>query len=126
MSAYLQLKLWPDVAAVLETLLKRGLRLALLSNMTTAMMQACVKGSNLEALFEFQLSTDRVKAFKPDSAAYSMATEALPFREASDSLRGIRRLGRRRREGIRLPNLWVNRLDVPPRRTRSICRWNRS
>jgi 2-haloacid dehalogenase len=100
MSAYLQLKPWPDVAAVLETLQKRGLRLALLSNMTTAMMQTCVKGSNLEGLFEFQLSTDRVKTFKPDPAAYSMATEAFD-------------LGKHQ-IAFGYPTYWVNRLNVSP------------
>jgi 2-haloacid dehalogenase len=68
MSAYLKLKPWPDVTAMLEALHRRGLRLALLANLAPAMLQACVKTSGLEAAFEFQLSTDRVKAFKPDPA----------------------------------------------------------
>jgi 2-haloacid dehalogenase len=114
MSAYLQLKLWPDVAAVLETLQNRGLRLALLSNMTTAMMQACVKGSNLEVLFEFQLSTDRVKAFKPDSAAYSMATEAFHLGKHQIAFVAFGGWDVAGAKAFGYPTYWVNRLDVPP------------
>jgi len=76
MSAYLRMKPWSDAVAVLETLRKRGLRLALLANLTPAMMRSCVTGSGLETVFEFELSTDNVKAFKPDPAAYAMGTEA--------------------------------------------------
>ena len=53
MSAYLQMKPWSDVAAVLETLRKRGLRLALLANLTPPMMRSCVTASGLQGMFEF-------------------------------------------------------------------------
>ena len=76
MSAYLRMKPWSDVAAVLETLRKRGLRLALLANLTPPMMRSCVTASGLQGMFEFELSTDNVRAFKPDPAAYAMGLEA--------------------------------------------------
>jgi 2-haloacid dehalogenase len=76
MSAYLRMKPWSDVVAALETLRKRGLRLALLSNLTPTMMRSCVTASGLQGMFEFELSTDSVRAFKPDPAAYAMGTEA--------------------------------------------------
>jgi 2-haloacid dehalogenase len=75
LSAFLELKPWPDVPHVLELLRSRGLRLALLSNMTSTMMQSCVESSGLDAMLEHQLSTDAVKRFKPDPAAYRMAPE---------------------------------------------------
>jgi 2-haloacid dehalogenase len=114
MSAYLQLKPWPDVAAVLETLQKRGLRLALLSNMTTEMMQTCVKGSNLEGLFEFQLSTDRVKTFKPDPAAYSMATEAFDLGKHQIAFVAFGGWDVAGAKAFGYPTYWVNRLNVSP------------
>jgi 2-haloacid dehalogenase len=76
MSAYLRMKPWNDVVAALEALRKRGLRLALLANLTPTMMRSCVTASGLQGMFEFELSTDSVKAFKPDPAAYAMVTEA--------------------------------------------------
>ena len=76
MSAFLRMKPWSDVVAAIETLRKRGLRLALLSNLTPEMMRSCVAASGLQGMFEFELSTDSVRAFKPDPAAYAMGTEA--------------------------------------------------
>jgi 2-haloacid dehalogenase len=40
------------------------------------MMEACLNGSGLDAMFELQLSTDRVNVFKPDPAAYQMGLDA--------------------------------------------------
>jgi 2-haloacid dehalogenase len=113
MSAYLKLKPWPGVADVLATLQKRSIRLALLSNMTTAMMQACVTGSNLEALFEFQLSTDRVKAFKPDPAAYSMATETFHLGKHQIAFVAFGGWDAAGAKAFGYPTYWTNRLDVP-------------
>ena len=76
MSAFLRMKPWSDVVAAIETLRKRGLRLALLSNLTPVMMRSCIAASGLQGMFEFELSTDSVRAFKPDPAAYAMGTEA--------------------------------------------------
>jgi 2-haloacid dehalogenase len=114
MSAYLKLKPWPDVAAVIETLRKRGLRLALLSNFTPAMLQACVKSSALEAAFEFQLSTDRVKAFKPDPAAYQMGLDAFHLEKQEIAFVAFGAWDAVGAKAFGYPTYWVNRLDSPP------------
>jgi 2-haloacid dehalogenase len=76
MQAWLELKAWPDALPVIERLKARGLKLVFLSNFTAAMLDAAVKNSNLEGLFEEHLSTDRVQAYKPDPRAYQMALDA--------------------------------------------------
>jgi len=114
MSAYLELKPWPDVAAVVRTLQKRGLRLAVLSNMTPAMMQACVKASGLEAMFEFQLSTDRVKAFKPDPAAYHMGLDAFRLQRQEIAFVAFGGWDAAGAKAFGYPTYWVNRLGLPP------------
>jgi 2-haloacid dehalogenase len=113
MSAFLQLKPWPDVAAALETLRKRGLRLAILSNMTSAMMQGCVKASSFETMFEFQLSTDRVKAFKPDPDSYNMALEAFHLQKRQIAFVAFGGWDAAGAKAFGYPTYWVNRLDVP-------------
>jgi 2-haloacid dehalogenase len=45
MEAYLKLDCYPEVPAALATLRDRGLRLAILSNGTPAMLEAAVKNS---------------------------------------------------------------------------------
>jgi len=67
---------FPDVAPALRQLKDAGIRLAFLSNFTAAMLDAAVKNSGLEGLLEEHLSTDRVRAYKPDPRAYQMGLDA--------------------------------------------------
>lgn len=76
MQTHLDLKAWPDAAPVLRRLKDAGMKLAFLSNFTAAMLDAAVKNSGLEDLLEAHLSTDRVRAYKPDPRAYAMALDA--------------------------------------------------
>jgi len=114
MDAYLELRCWPDVPAALHSLKGAGFRLGFLSNMTEKMLQAGIRNSGLEGVFEFVLSTDRVQAFKPDPRAYQMAIEALGLRRdeivfaafAGWDAAGARTFG--------YPTFWVNRQNQPP------------
>ena len=81
MQSYLELKAWPDALAALKGLKASGLRMAFLSNFTAAMLDQAVKNSGLEGIFEDHLSTDRVRAFKPDPQAYGMAMTAFGLRK---------------------------------------------
>ncbi|HLI77553.1 MAG TPA: haloacid dehalogenase type II [Acidobacteriaceae bacterium] len=76
MNAYTELQPWPEVPRVLADLRRRGLHLALLSNMTAPVMHGCVRASRLDAVFDFHLSTDQVQSFKPSAAAYRLGLEA--------------------------------------------------
>ena len=73
MLAYLELKAWPDSAPALSAMRASGIRLVYLSNITVEMMTANTNQAGLATLFEQALSTDAVKAFKPDPLAYRMA-----------------------------------------------------
>jgi 2-haloacid dehalogenase len=113
MTAYLHLKPWPDVPVVLDTLRKHGIRLALLSNFTPHMMQSCVKASGLESTFELQLSTDSIRAFKPDPAAYAMGVSAfhLPKNEIAFAAFGAWDAAGAKSFGY--PTYWTNRISLP-------------
>jgi 2-haloacid dehalogenase len=113
MSAYLQLKAWPDVAAVVQILQKQGLRLALLTNWTPAMMEACLNGSGLEAMFELQLSTDRVNVFKPDPAAYQMGLDAFHLQKQEIAFVAFGGWDAVGAKAFGYPTYWVNRSSVP-------------
>lgn len=63
---------WPDAAAALEKMRSAGLRLALLSNISAAMLSANMQRNGLDKIMEPPLSTDSVRAFKPSPAAYAM------------------------------------------------------
>jgi 2-haloacid dehalogenase len=67
---------WPDASAQIARIRKAGLRLAFLSNMTERMLDDGARRAGLRDHFEFVLSTDRVRAAKPDPRAYRMAIDA--------------------------------------------------
>jgi 2-haloacid dehalogenase len=113
MQTYLTLKAWPDVLPALKALRDAGIRMAFLSNFTDAMLDAAVRNSGLEGLLEDHLSTDKVRAFKPDPRAYQMGVDAfkLPKEEiafaafAGWDVAGARWFG--------YPTFWINRLNLP-------------
>jgi 2-haloacid dehalogenase len=113
MKEFVELKAYPDVSAGLKTLKNQGIRLAIVSNFTTAMLQANVKNSQLDDVFDQLLTTDLVKVFKPAPAAYQMAMDAfkvarddvafVPF--ASWDAAGAKWFGYK--------TFWLNRGDMP-------------
>jgi 2-haloacid dehalogenase len=113
MQSYLALKAWPDVLPALKALRDAGIRMAFLSNFTDAMLDAAVRNSGLEGFLESHLSTDKVRAFKPDPRAYQMGIDAfkLPKEEiafaafAGWDVAGARWFG--------YPTFWINRLNLP-------------
>jgi 2-haloacid dehalogenase len=76
MQAFLELKAWPDARSALSALKRAGVSLAFLSNLTARMLDAAVKNSGLDGLFEPHLTTDLVRAYKPDPRAYQMGVDA--------------------------------------------------
>ena len=113
MSAYLEMKPWPDVVGAIKKLRDRRLRLALLSNMTAQMMRACVATSGLESAFEFQMSTDQVKAFKPAPVSYNLGLEAFQMRKSQIAFVPFGGWDAAGAKTFGYPTYWVNRLDVP-------------
>jgi 2-haloacid dehalogenase len=102
MQGYLELKAWPDALAALNGLKASGLRMAFLSNFTAAMLDQAVKNSGLEGIFDDHLSTDRVRAFKPDPRAYRMAMKCLQVEERRDRFCCVWGLGCGRGRVVRL------------------------
>lgn len=76
MQTWLELRAWPDAAPVLHRLKQAGMKLAFLSNFTAPMLDAAVTNSDLLGVFEPHLSTDLVRAYKPDPRAYGMGLHA--------------------------------------------------
>jgi 2-haloacid dehalogenase len=75
LAAYLALAPFPEVPAALREL--RGLRLAILSNGSPAMLDPLVANSPLRDSITDVLSVDAVKVFKPDPRVYRLAVDRL-------------------------------------------------
>lgn len=113
MQSYLGLKAWPDVAPALKELKAAGIRMAFLSNFTDAMLDAAVKNSGLDGFFEPHLSTDRVKAFKPDPRAYQMGLDAFKLGKEEIAFAAFAGWDAAGAKWFGYPTFWVNRLNTP-------------
>jgi 2-haloacid dehalogenase len=109
MQSYLELKAWPDALPALKGLKASGLRMAFLSNFTATMLDQSVKNSGLEGIFDDHLSTDRVRAFKPDPQAYSMAMSAFGLRKEEIAFAAFGGWDAVGAKWFGYPTFWVNR-----------------
>src|SRR5215813_1324693 len=113
MGAYRSLEVWPDVPPAVRALKKAGIRLALLSNMTTEMLVAGYTKAGLDGAFEHVLSTDRVKAYKPDPRAYRMAVDAFELDREEILFAAFAGWDAAGAKWFGYPTFWVNRLGAP-------------
>lgn len=82
MNLYLQLDAYPEVPTMLRELKGRGIKLAILSNGTPAMLAAVVDNSGLQGVFDAVLSVEEVGVFKPHPAVYGLAAQRLAIEPA--------------------------------------------
>ena len=75
MDKYLHLDLYPDAATALAAL--RGRKLAILSNGSTAMLDALVHNSGLDRVLDATISIDSQGIFKPAPQAYGLIEATL-------------------------------------------------
>jgi 2-haloacid dehalogenase len=113
MQTWLTLKAWPDVAPALKELKAAGIRMAFLSNLTAATMDAAVKNSALEGIFEPHLSTDRVCVFKPDPRAYAMGVDAFKLAAEEIAFAAFAGWDVAGAKWFGYPTFWVNRAGTP-------------
>ena len=77
MSLYLTLDPFPEVSGVLARLTAAGMRTAILSNGSPAMLDAAVKAAKLEKLLDAVLSVEEVGIYKPHPKVYQLAVDRL-------------------------------------------------
>ena len=113
MQGYLELKAWPDVAPALQQLNAAGIRMSFLSNLTNTMLDAVIRNSGLEGFFESHLSTDRVRAFKPDPRAYQMGVDAFGLKKEEIAFAAFAGWDAAGAKWFGYPTFWVNRMNQP-------------
>ncbi len=77
MSLYLSLDVFPEVKPTLERLKAGGLKLAILSNGTPAMLASAVEHAGIGPLLDAVLSVEDVGVFKPHPSVYRLASDRL-------------------------------------------------
>jgi len=77
MNLYLALAVFPEVPDVLRRLKQAGMRTAVLSNGSPAMLDAVVKGARLDGHLDAVLSVEEAGVYKPHPKVYQLAVERL-------------------------------------------------
>jgi 2-haloacid dehalogenase len=113
LSAFSNLPVWPDVPDAIRALHAAGIRMALLSNMTPAMLNDGLGRAGLATNFEAVLSTDPIRSYKPDPKAYQLALDS--FRLTRDEILFVAFAGwdAAGAKWFGYPTFWVNRLGAP-------------
>ena len=114
--AHSELKAWPDALPALRALRAAGIRMAFLSNFTAKMLDACVASAGLGGFFGPHLTTDRVRAFKPDPRAYAMAPQAFGLPREQVAYVAFAGWDAAGAKWAGLPTMRVDRLGAPPER----------
>lgn len=104
---------FPEVAETLARLSERGMRLAILSNGSPAMLASAVDAAGLSGAFEAVLSVDSLRMFKPQAAVYALvgarlgtAPQQVLFASSNGwDIAGAARFG--------FHTAWVNRAAAP-------------
>jgi 2-haloacid dehalogenase len=90
-----------------------GIRLAYVSNFTPTMLKLNSRNGDITDLFEYALSTDAVKAFKPDPRAYQMAESAFKMQRESIAFAAFGGWDAAGARSFGLHTFWVNRFNAP-------------
>jgi 2-haloacid dehalogenase len=77
MNLYLALDAYQEVPETLKRLKATGMKLAILSNGTPAMLAAAAANAGIASLFDAILSVEEVKVYKPHPSVYELACERL-------------------------------------------------
>ena len=77
MNLYLVLSAYPEVPDVLTRLKTAGMKVAILSNGTPAMLAAAAANAGIANLLDAVLSVEEVKVYKPHPSVYRLACERL-------------------------------------------------
>jgi 2-haloacid dehalogenase len=77
MQLYLELDAFPEVPEMLQRLKRAGLKTAILSNGSPAMLRAAVEKARLAPLLDAVLSVEEVGVYKPHPRVYQLAVDRL-------------------------------------------------
>ena len=116
MNLYLGLSAYPEVPDTLRRLKAAGMKLAILSNGTPAMLKAAATTAGIADFFDAVLSVEEVRVYKPHPSVYQLACESLNV--AADRVCFLSSNGwdaySAKAFGFRV--LWCNRLRQHPER----------
>jgi len=109
MSLYLTLDPFPEVPNVLRKLKAAGMRTAILSNGSPAMLESAVKAARLEPLLDAVLSVEEVGVYKPHPKVYQLAVDRLAIPASAISFQSSNAWDAYAASAFGMQVVWCNR-----------------
>lgn len=116
MQAFDALAVYPEVPAVLARLKEAGMRTAILSNGTPAMLAALVQHAGIGPLLDHVISVESVGVFKPHPSVYQSAVARLGLAPARISFQSSNAWDAYAASAFGMRVVWCNRGAQPPER----------
>jgi 2-haloacid dehalogenase len=116
MDLYLTLAVFPEVADTLRRLKAAGLKTAILSNGSPAMLASAVEGNGLGELLDAVISVEEVGVFKPDPRVYQHALNRLGVSAAEVSFQSSNSWDASAASAFGMRVVWCNRYGQKPER----------
>ena len=114
--AYLALDCYPEVPGVLRALREAGMRNAILSNGSPAMLEAAVESAGIGDLLEAVISVDSLGVYKPAMAVYRHAMDRLGVGRGQVSFQSSNAWDAAAAATFGFRVVWCNRFRQPPER----------
>jgi 2-haloacid dehalogenase len=114
LESYLVLETFAEVPEVLHALNSAGLRLAILSNGTPAMLRQAVEHAQLDGIFDAVLSVETVGVYKPHPRVYALATETLHLPASQIAFASSNPWDAYAATAFGMRVIWCNRYNQPP------------
>ncbi len=113
LAAYAELAPFPEVRGVLKGLRYRGIKTAILSNGTPAMLAKAVTSAGLDGLFDGVLSVDPLKIYKTAPAAYELIGQHFGVAPSEVTFLSSNRWDIAGATAFGFASIWVNRTGLP-------------
>ncbi len=114
LAAYERLDAYPDVKTTLRALKERGLKTAILSNGTPAMLAAAADAAGIGDLLDATLSVDSLKCFKARREVYELVTTHFHVSPEDVSFQSTNRWDLAAGAHFGFRAVWINRTGAPP------------
>jgi len=113
---YLTLDAYPEVPQVLARLRAAGLKTAILSNGSPAMLASAAEHAGIASLLDAVLSVDELRVYKPAMAVYRMAVERLGVPAEAISFQSSNAWDAHAASHFGFRVVWCNRFGQAPER----------
>jgi len=110
--SYSELEPWPDARRALSAWKQAGLKLAPLANYSPKMLRRLLERTQLDSLFDVQISTDLARTYKPDPRAYALGPALLGLPREQLAFAAFGGWDAAGSQWFGFPTFWVNRLGV--------------